>query len=314
MVKFKSIRSGILVPVLSIVFLGIVTVATIFTYRYYLNVKQNLVNQVEIALKPIVLTSNVAVAGANIMKLKSKDTKMLYKVSSALLIVIDGKNNKIPKSLFAPEQPPRQIKYVYQRKDIVLDKKTILSKFSSLKNGFRFYRNYLVIKKPLNIKNGGYIFAVFDASSLNSSLKSNILISIFSVLAVLTVSMIVIIFVVNILSNNIKKFQSNLLDFFKYINKEIDTISQQKINAQDELGQMAMIISKNIEDTQKLIEEDDQLIKNVEDVIERVKIGDYSQLIKLQTSNTLLEKLKNNVNEMITATTAHITNINNNLE
>jgi len=98
--KFKSIRSGILVPVLSVVFLGMVIVATIFTYRSYLDVKQNLVNQVEIALKPIVLTSNVAVAGANIMKLKSKDAKMLYKVSSALLIVIDGKSNKIPNSLF----------------------------------------------------------------------------------------------------------------------------------------------------------------------------------------------------------------------
>ena len=312
--KFKSIRSGILVPVLSVVFLGMVIVATIFTYRSYLDVRQNLVNQVEIALKPIVLTSNVAVAGANIMKLKSKDAKMLYKVSSALLIVIDGKSNKIPKSLFAPEQPPKKIKYTYKQKNITLDTKAIISKFSSLKDGFRFYDKYLVIKKPLKIKNGGYIFAVFDASSLKSSLRSNILISIFSVLIVLAISIVVIIFVVNILSNNIKKFQSNLLEFFKYINKEIDTISQQKIDAKDEIGQMATIISKNIDNTQQLIEEDNQLIKNVEDVIEKVKIGDYSQLIKLQTSNTLLEKLKNNVNDMITATASHITNINNNLE
>ena len=312
--KFKSIRSGILVPVLSVVFLGMVIVATIFTYRSYLDVKQNLVNQVKIALKPIVLTSNVAVAGANIMKLKSKDARMLYKVSSTLLIVIDGKSNKIPKSLFAPEQPPKQIKYIYKQKNITLDTKAIVSKFSSLKDGFRFYDKYLVIKKPLKIKNGGYVFAVFDASSLKSSLRSNILISIFSVLIVLAISIVVIIFVVNILSNNIKNFQSNLLEFFKYINKEIDTISQQKIDAKDEIGQMATIISKNIDNTQQLIEEDNQLIKNVEDVIEKVKIGDYSQLIKLQTSNTLLEKLKNNVNDMITATALHITNINNNLE
>ena len=82
--------------------------------------KENINLLAQTSLKPIILSAKMSVAGANIMKLKSKDFKILYKTSEALYIKIDGMSNKIPKSLFAPEQPPKNIKYEYKSKNISL--------------------------------------------------------------------------------------------------------------------------------------------------------------------------------------------------
>ena len=111
--KKVSIRTKILLPTIAILIIANLITSIVTIYKNYNNAKVNLIEKAYIAIKPILLNSNVAVSGANMMKLKSKDAKSLYMASDALYIVIKGKSNKIPKTIFAPEQPPKQLEYKY---------------------------------------------------------------------------------------------------------------------------------------------------------------------------------------------------------
>ena len=73
------------------------------------------------------------------------------------------------------------------------------------------------------------------------------------------------------------------------------------------------IVNKLI--AQKLAQkEDEKLVNEATMIIERVKNGWYSELIQSSTSNPNLERFKNGVNGMISATRAHIEDINDILE
>ena len=80
------------------------------------------VEKSKIALTPISSVAEVAVSGANIMKLRSSDVKAIFKASKVLYVYIDGKSNKIPKTIFAPEQPPKRITFKYKSEKQMLNK------------------------------------------------------------------------------------------------------------------------------------------------------------------------------------------------
>ncbi len=46
-------------------------------------------------------------------------------------------------------------------------------------------------------------------------------------------------------------FQTGLLNFFKYINKEQKEIEPLNIEANDEIGKMAILINENIDNSKK---------------------------------------------------------------
>jgi methyl-accepting chemotaxis protein len=108
----------------------------------------------------------------------------------------------------------------------------------------------------------------------------------------------------------IVKFKSELLKFFAYMNKETDSIELLNDQSEDEIGTMAKAVNKNILKTKALIEEDNALIKDAQEVVNKVKRGWYSQLIEVETSNPSLNQFKNSVNEMIKATKQHFVDVN----
>ena len=169
--NIKSIKLKILIPVVSVLLLGNIISATVSVYTNYNTAKDNLIDKAHIAIKPILLNSNVAIAGANSMKLKSKDTKSLYKASGALTIWIKGKSNTIPKTIFAPEQPPRDIQYTYKKKDTTINLKHLVSKYKSSNNKAVFDGDLLIVTTNLKIKNGGKVIAIFDASAKRALLR-----------------------------------------------------------------------------------------------------------------------------------------------
>ena len=312
--KMKSIKFKILVPVVVILFLGNMIIAVLSSYTNYNRAKETLIEKAHIALKPIFLNANVAVSGANIMKLKSKDAQSLYIASDALMILIKGKSNTIPKSFFAPEQPPKDIQYRYIKKNSNIDYKDLLSKYENLKGEVVFDKNLLIVKTKLNIKNGGFIFAVFDASVKKEILISTITQSVILALIILIASTVFMLFITNRIIKDVLKVEDGLLSFFAFLNKEKNTVDMLEVNSEDELGSMAKAINENIKVIQETIKEDDELIKNAQVVINRVKGGCYSLLIEKSTSNIALNNFKDNVNEMIMATKKHFTNMNAVLE
>ena len=168
--KDVSIVYKIIVPVVifSIVF-GLWIGKIIYTEKYNSESK-GIINTAKAAFSALIPISEVSISGANIMKIKSKDVSSIVSATGALVIDIKGMSNKIPKSIFASEQPPKQIAYRYVKSENI--SKDEISKFirmaESSSEEYILNDNYLIIKENLKVNNGGRVIAIFDASSINN--------------------------------------------------------------------------------------------------------------------------------------------------
>ena len=119
-------------------------------------------------------------------------------------------------------------------------------------------------------------------------------------LIVLIISVLIIIYFINsLLGKPLFEFEKNLLDFFKYLNKESSSVSLLDESSNDEIGNMAKVVNKNISKTEVLIKEDELLINDVKRIVSLVKEGKIKQEITISTQNKELEELKNLFNEML---------------
>ncbi len=112
-------------------------------------------------------------------------------------------------------------------------------------------------------------------------------------------------------NNSINNLQNGLLEFFRFLNKEVKNPKLLDTSSKDEIALISEIINQNIVKTQKLIEQDNQLIDGVKDVVSKVKNGNLNIKISNHTDNESLEELKNNFNEMLEFITSKVcTDIN----
>lgn len=133
-------------------------------------------------------------------------------------------------------------------------------------------------------------------------------------------SMILIIIIVlsriigSLIKKSIDEFQDALLNFFKYLNKEIESTTLLDDSANDEIGKMSKVVNENINKIQKGMEEDKNLINSAKSTMGRVSKGWYSETIDATTSNVALEDFKNQVNTMINDTKQNFVKVNTILE
>ncbi|MEN5386803.1 methyl-accepting chemotaxis protein [Aliarcobacter skirrowii] len=113
---------------------------------------------------------------------------------------------------------------------------------------------------------------------------------------------------------SLNKFKSGLISFFDFLNKNSSKIEYIDIKNSDEFGHMAKLINSNIEKIENSTLEDKKLLDDVFNVVNRVKQGYYSQLIKENSTNETLSTLKNSINDMISATKQNFISVNNILE
>ncbi|MCT7470782.1 methyl-accepting chemotaxis protein [Aliarcobacter cryaerophilus] len=113
---------------------------------------------------------------------------------------------------------------------------------------------------------------------------------------------------------SLNKFKKGLTSFFEYMNKHNSKVEYIDIKNSDEFGAMAKVINDNIKLIENRTLEDKKLIDDVFVVVNRVKHGYYSQLIKEDTSDEILTTLKNNINDMISSTKQNFIQVNNILE
>ncbi|MCT7504585.1 methyl-accepting chemotaxis protein [Aliarcobacter cryaerophilus] len=113
---------------------------------------------------------------------------------------------------------------------------------------------------------------------------------------------------------SLNKFKNGLTSFFEYMNKHNSKVEYIDIQNSDEFGVMAKVINDNIKLIENRTLEDKKLIDDVFVVVDRVKHGYYSQLIKEDTSDEILTTLKDNINDMISSTKQNFIQVNNILE
>ncbi|WP_198304421.1 methyl-accepting chemotaxis protein [Arcobacter vandammei] len=130
--------------------------------------------------------------------------------------------------------------------------------------------------------------------------------------------LIIVILSLTLLSKNIisslNKFKVGLTSFFDFMNNHNSKVEHIKLNTSDEFGMMAKMVNENIEKVESSILEDKKLLDDVFVVVERVKHGYYSQLIKEESSDEVLTTLKNSINDMISSTKQNFVSVNNILE
>jgi len=114
--------------------------------------------------------------------------------------------------------------------------------------------------------------------------------------------------------SSVESLQSGLGNFFKYLNREVSQVTLLDGSANDEIGDMAKAINKNINMLNQTLLQDNYMIEEAKDIMNKVKHGWYSNTINAHTTNTSLEEFKDAVNEMIVATKEHFTNMNRVLE
>ncbi|WP_072680616.1 methyl-accepting chemotaxis protein [Arcobacter sp. LA11] len=105
-------------------------------------------------------------------------------------------------------------------------------------------------------------------------------------------------FINQIIAKPISKFQDGLLHFFKFLNREKNTVELLKIDTKDEFGVMADIINENIVKTQKSLDEDKQVINSTIKIMSEFEQGDLSQRIDINSTNPTLNELTILLNKM----------------
>jgi len=114
-------------------------------------------------------------------------------------------------------------------------------------------------------------------------------------------SIIMIIIVTKAIKKPLRSFEKGLLDFFKYVNNEVDEAKLINVGCTDELGVMAKVVNDNILKIKGGIEEDKVLIDSAIAEANRAKLGFMDARILGDTSNPALHQLRDVINEMLEA-------------
>ncbi len=135
------------------------------------------------------------------------------------------------------------------------------------------------------------------------SLKYNLII--FGAM-VLIFTITIFIFLTSKITSSIEKFESGLINFFKFINKDTKTTELLDDSSNDEMGKMAQIINENIKRTELMITKDREFINNVNEIVALAKDGIVHERVDATTSNEDLEELKRLLNEMLDTIAANV--------
>ena len=140
-----------------------------------------------------------------------------------------------------------------------------------------------------------------------SDLRNVVIIS--SVVVLIIVLLIFIFFINNTVIKPLNTFQTGLIGFFDYLNKESDDTPHLDDSVPNEIGKMAKVINENISKTKNSIEEDKKIIDEVVKVLGEFEQGDLSQRVSLKTHNPALSQLTSLLNQMGANIESNINNI-----
>lgn len=101
------------------------------------------------------------------------------------------------------------------------------------------------------------------------------------------------------LNSRVRDFQEGLSFFTDYVAREKEYLKPLDIRGSDEFGQMAALINIHIDRITKVIEQDKKVVKEIDDVMQRVSNGFFGLTIKQSASTQELEQLRVNINQMI---------------
>jgi methyl-accepting chemotaxis protein len=107
----------------------------------------------------------------------------------------------------------------------------------------------------------------------------------------------------NTISHSLVAVKNGLNDFFDFINYKKEHISKIKLQTQDEFGQMAQEINKNIDKSMQTFNNSKAIIEQTNDIIEKISNGFFSYRISEEhIVSPNMKKLVHSINLMIAQT------------
>ncbi|WP_422110215.1 methyl-accepting chemotaxis protein [Caminibacter mediatlanticus] len=171
-------------------------------------------------------------------------------------------------------------------------------KFSGItpENWIKISTQKIVILKKYADKLGKEILN--EINELISKYKFSLIFLIVILVVIISVITLISIRVVSQIINSIDELKNGLLEFFKFLNREIPNASEIKINSNDEIGQMAKLINENINKIEEGIIKDSLMIQGLVREVEKMKRGILEGRIYEKAYNPDLEKVREIFNEM----------------
>ncbi len=160
----------------------------------------------------------------------------------------------------------------------------------------------------------GAVAATIPLSSLEDEIASNFLILDITVIILLIALIIYSSFNIGKITKNIEKFQSELNNFFKFLNRETTTIKKVEIDTNDEIGKMSKQVSANIDIVQKSFIDDMRVMGEVAITLDKVEQGIYKCRIKSTSANPMVVTLRNTLNKMLDSVEGNMSQLRTVLE
>ncbi len=194
-----------------------------------------------------------------------------------------------------------KLKNVFETKEIT---------FEESSDEYGSFRSVLI---PFTNKYGEvYLMgADIEMSYINDELKEVIINSILIGIVMFIFAIVISIFLINFIVKKIPIIESALIEFFKYLNREIPKANLIDMNSNDELGIMSKIINENIEKIREGVEKDNRLIDNITEISENIEKGSLKDRIKYSANNPSLNRTKDVINKMLDSMELSFENILN---
>ena len=155
---------------------------------------------------------------------------------------------------------------------------------------------------PFEIGNTGVHWGLTVGVPEEEYLVDAIFIKWFAIIAGV-ISFLIIAFVIfyntRILGKNLDSISNGLNSFFAYLNKETQNTTKIQILSNDEFGEMALLINKNVEKIQDSLEKDNDAVNEVINIVNNVENGYLENVITKKANNPELILLCDNFNNML---------------
>ncbi|WP_072681281.1 methyl-accepting chemotaxis protein [Arcobacter sp. LA11] len=170
------------------------------------------------------------------------------------------------------------------------------------KDGFgeTIQNNIPLLVSYSTIENTGWKTIIkLNKGSVFDDIKKSIIKEVILYIVLLGVILALILFSLIKILSPLKTVEEGLNFFFKYLKGEENSIKKLNITRNDEFGNMANMIDKEMEIISSSFDEDKALIDNVKKVVSKVNEGSLALRVENSTRNKSLNELKNILNEMI---------------
>ena len=176
--------------------------------------------------------------------------------------------------------------------------------------------NFRSILIPYTNKNGEYYIIGIDMEiNYIQAILQDIVINTLIVGAIIfIVSILLFLVVLHFVLRQIPIIKNGLEEFFKFINKEQDSIKLINMHSTDELGQIATIINTNILLNKKNIKKDMDLLNNIAEVSESISTGSFKSRLDKEAHSPALNEAKDVINNMLTNIETIISKVTNLIE